>query len=66
MSWVLICRECAKGREIKTIGLLRRPPAACAACGAELPVQANGHVGGNPVDSSEIEDVRRKAAERRG
>ena len=79
--WALICNACAKGREIKCIGLSWRAdsiPRSCAACEAPLaepvpyePTQFGGmlkdrfYVAGNPVFREEVAEIKAKVYERR-
>lgn len=62
MSRVLVCDACAKGHEIKCIGLIRRGPIPCAGCGAQLPVHPNGLSGGNPLGETEAKAIRANRA----
>lgn len=57
MTRHLVCDACAADEEIECIGVIRRPPAKCACCDAELPVGANGLVEGNPVGDAQLAKI---------
>lgn len=55
--WALICDACAKGHEIKTIGVLKKPPYDCYVCKGPLPMTADGYVAGNPWLIEDFDEV---------
>jgi hypothetical protein len=58
MTWLLVCDACAEGEEIKTIGVMRKPPYACDVCGVALPLFENGYVNGNPAFPQQVEEIK--------
>jgi hypothetical protein len=66
LGWELICDGCANGMEIKTIGIMQRPPASCAACGKELSTTANGFADGKPVRPEQVSEARDRVRNERG
>jgi hypothetical protein len=58
MRWTLVCDGCARGEEIKTIGILRRAPTACGVCKEPLPLMSNGLSSGNPVGDDQLERLK--------
>lgn len=65
MRWKLICDKCVRGfdlKEIKTMGVLCRPPYCCDNCAEQLPIGQNNWVDGAPIQTFELEKLQGKRA----
>jgi hypothetical protein len=53
----MLCPSCAKGLELKTIGVIERGYRDCDACGRQLSINTNGTVKGFPVTEEQVSGV---------